>query len=240
MRYVKTAGRSTESRAVAVNASRYFRRLRCVFNGIFSQSCLFPNRMESSSIIAARLFQVARIAVCLAASTTFCALYTQTDGESGKTATPASTVKVILEVVNNHFTVGRKIPSIYLRLFSDGSAECHAVRFSGHEQENIKTGYVPPKEFDEIKAALNQTGLRIVDGRYDLPWVVLDSWMEWGLKGSDSQLGQDVTISFGPETEHSHPYPEALRNLGCQILKIREKVYGDRTGYYRPACPPQK
>jgi hypothetical protein len=196
--------------------------------------------MESSSIIAARLFQVARIAVCLAASTTFCALYSQTDGESGKTATPASTVKVILEVVNTHFTVGRKIPSIYLRLFSDGIAECHAVRFSGQEQDSIKKGYLPPKEFDKIKAALNQTGLRIVDGRYDLPRVVFDSWMEWDLRGSDSQLGQDVTISFGPETQHLRPYPEALGNLGCQILQIREQVYGDRTEYYRPACPPQK
>jgi hypothetical protein len=77
-------------------------------------------------------------------------------------------------------------------------------------------------------------------GRYDLPRLVFDSWMEWDLRGSDSQLGQDVTISFGPETQHFHPYPEALRNLACQILQIREQVYGDRTEYYRPACPPQK
>jgi hypothetical protein len=31
--------------------------------------------------------------------------------------------------MNRHFTVGKKIPSLYLRVFSDGTAECHTEKF---------------------------------------------------------------------------------------------------------------
>jgi hypothetical protein len=187
-------------------------------------------------MVAARLLQVGRIALCLAASAPLCALHGQISSESGKSSAPDSTSKVILEVVNNHFTMGRKIPSIYLRLFSDGTAECHAVSFTGDEQETVKKERLSPKEFEKIRVVLNQPGLRDVKGRYDLPRIVFDSWMEWDVTSHDSQLVHDVTVSFGPDDRDLGPFPEALGNLGCQILKIREYVYGDRTDYYRPAC----
>jgi hypothetical protein len=55
-------------------------------------------------------------------------------------------------------------------------------------------------------------------------------------RSHDSQLVHDVTVSFGPDARDLGPFPEALGYLGCQILKIREYVYGNRTDYYRPAC----
>jgi hypothetical protein len=47
--------------------------------------------------------------------------------------------KVILEVMNYHFTVGKKIPSVYLRVFSDGTAECHTEKYMGLETDVVKT-----------------------------------------------------------------------------------------------------
>jgi hypothetical protein len=137
--------------------------------------------------------------------------------------------------VNNHFTVGRKIPSLYLRLFSDGLAECRSIKFTERE-DSIKNETLPPREFAEIRTVLNQPGLREVEGRYELPRMVFDSWMEWELLALDSQLTQGVTISFGPATQQLRTYPQALATLGCQILKIRVEVCGDKTNYYRPAC----
>jgi|HubBroStandDraft_6_1064221.scaffolds.fasta_scaffold319127_1 hypothetical protein len=169
----------------------------------------------------------------LAASASICG---QSSNEQGPRPSPDANAKVILEVVNNQFTMGRKIPSIYLRLFSDGTAECQTRKFTAREDLSTKNATLPPKEFAEIRAVLNKPGLRGVKGRYEHPRVVFDSWMEWELRAPDSQLTQDVTISFGPATQQLRTYPEALATLGCQIIKIRAELCGDKIDYYRPAC----
>ncbi len=51
------------------------------------------------------------LSVALSAS-----LYGQSSNETGLPPASDSNAKVILEVVNKHFTTGRKIPSVYLRL----------------------------------------------------------------------------------------------------------------------------
>ena len=109
------------------------------------------------------------------------------------------------------------------------------IKFTERE-DSIKKETLPPRKVAEIRAVLNQPGLRGVKGRYERPRVVLDSWMEWELRAPDSQLTQDVTISFGPATQQLRTYPEALATVGCQILKIRAELCGDKTDYYRPAC----
>jgi len=191
--------------------------------------------MASLSFVGRYLPPVGLLLLSVAASAWLFPVLAQRSNESGPPQTSDSNAKVILEVVNNHFTMGRKIPSLYLRVFSDGSAECHAVRFDGVE-DSVKKGSLPPKEVLDVRTALNQPGLGDVKGRYERPRVVMDSWMEWELRASDSRLMQDVTISFGPPNQEPRPYPEALARLACQILKVREYVCGDRTEYYRPAC----
>jgi len=171
----------------------------------------------------------------VAASASLYPLHGQRGNELAPPPRSDSNAKVILEVVNNHFTIGKKIPSLYLSLFSDGAAECHPVKFAGQE-DSVKKEYLPAKDFSEIRAVLNQSELRDIKGRYERPRIVIDSWMEWELRASDSQLVHDVTISFGPTTQPLRSYPKALAALGCQIIKIRAELCGDNTDYYRPAC----
>ncbi len=198
--------------------------------------------MENLSLVGRRLLQVGLLTVFVAATASLNTLHSQTIAESGGPPTSDSTAKVVLEVVNNHFTVGMKIPSVYLRLFSDGTAECHTVKFTGKEEDTVRKAHLEPREFAEVITVLNQPALRDLKGRYDLPpRMIIDSWMEWDLRIHGSRLVQDVTVTFGPTRQRI--YPEALGKLGCQIVKIREYVYGDRTDYYRPACvnhSPQK
>ncbi len=40
-----------------------------------------------------------------------------------------SAPKVILEVINRHFTVGRRISSLDLRVYSDETVECHTEKY---------------------------------------------------------------------------------------------------------------
>ena len=205
-----------------------------VFSDIFSQTGIFSVKWRALHVVT-RLLQIRLVAVSMAAIGLLGISQGQPGRESAKLPNSDSTPTVILEVVNNHFTVGRKIPSIYLRLFSDGTAECHALDSTEHEQGTVRKGRLTPNDFEKTKAVLARSGLRDVNGRYDLPRTVIDSWMEWDLRSHDS-LRHDVTVSFGPEARYDRPFPEALRDLACQILTIREYIYGDSTGYYRPAC----
>jgi hypothetical protein len=50
--------------------------------------------------------------------------------------------KVVLEVRNIHFTMGKKIPSIYLRVFSDGTAECHTEKYTGKKKTSLSRRYL--------------------------------------------------------------------------------------------------
>ena len=131
--------------------------------------------------------------------------------------------------------MGTNIQSVYLRLFSDGTAECHAVKFRRDDEDAVKEKHLQPQEFAEAKALLGQPGLRQVKGRYEFPRMVIDSWMEWDMRIRNSASVRHVTISFAHLANHV-TYPPALGRLGCLILKVRHDVYGDGTDYYRQAC----
>ena len=147
--------------------------------------------------------------------------------------------KLILEVINKHFTVGKKIPSVYLRIFSDGTAECHTEKFTGKEKDLTKTKVLSAEEFEKLKAAINEPELLDVKKRYELMHFVVDSWMEWDIKVQHHSSVQRIRVaSFSPSSarKRNQPYPNALVELGCSILKIRDDVYGDTQTYSEADC----
>jgi len=155
---------------------------------------------------------------------------------SGRTA-PGQ--KIILEVINKHFTVGRKIPSVYLRVFSGGTAECHTKKF-WEEADVTKTRTLDAEELEKLKAVINEPNLSGVKKRYELMLFVMDSWMEWDIKLQHPRGTQRIEVaSFSPEAarERKQPYPDALVKLGCSILKTRNYVYGDARTYSKADCP---
>jgi hypothetical protein len=152
-------------------------------------------------------------------------------------AKPGSSPRVILEVINKHFTVGRKIPSVYLRVFSDGTAECHTVRYTGDEVGTVKKEKLSQEELGKLEALINGPELMNVKKRYELMYTVLDSWMEWNIKvphKGGAQKIQVLDFSPGAAREKNQPYPDALVKLGCSIWKFRYEVYGDEHAYLKP------
>jgi hypothetical protein len=137
--------------------------------------------------------------------------------------------KVILEVINRHFTVGKKIPSIYLRVFSDGSAECHAEKY-WDETDTAKKKALSQKDFEQLKVLVGQPELLNVKPRYELMEPVIDSWMEWTIKVPHGRNVQKIEVAnFAPAAakERKEPYPDVLVKLGCSIWKLRSYVYSD-------------
>ena len=170
----------------------------------------------------------------LASSALLLPLQARTTSEPQRSSSPDG--EVILEVVNNHFTIGQKIPSVYLKLLSDGTAECHTLQFTGRDERIVKRRTLNAVRLAEAKAILNHVASRIATGRYELPRTVVDSWMEWDISIHAPELKRDLTVSFGPPGKDNRPYPSVLAELGCLILKLRGEVYGDNTTHYRPAC----
>jgi hypothetical protein len=60
--------------------------------------------------------------------------------------------------------LGKKIPSLYLRVFSDGTAECHTEKF-WEEADVTKTKVLGPGELEELKAIVNRPNLLDVEKR---------------------------------------------------------------------------
>jgi hypothetical protein len=137
--------------------------------------------------------------------------------------------KVILEVVNRHFTVGKKIPSIYLRVSSDGTAECHTEKY-WDEPDIVKTKVLGRDDLEWLKVLLEQSELLGIKHRYERMYPVVDSWMEWNIKidgGGEVQIIEVAGFSPAAAKLRNQPYPDVLVKLGCSIWKLRGDVFGD-------------
>jgi hypothetical protein len=138
--------------------------------------------------------------------------------------------RIILEVINKHFTVGLKIPSVYLRVFSDGTVECHTLRYTRDETDVVKRKALTPDELSGLRTVLEKQELLNIEKRYELVNPVIDSWMEWNIavphNGSTQRI-QVLNFSPGSAAERNKPYPDALVGLGRSIWKLRYEAYGD-------------
>jgi len=137
--------------------------------------------------------------------------------------------KVILEVINRHFTVGKRIRSVYLRVFSNGTAECHTEKY-WDEPDIVKKKVLAPEDFEALRTLLAQPELLSVKHRYERMYPVIDSWMEWNIKilhAGDVQTIEVAGFSPAAAKGSDQPYPDVLVKLGCSIWKLRNDVYGD-------------
>jgi hypothetical protein len=137
--------------------------------------------------------------------------------------------RVNLEVINRHFTVGKKIRSVYLRVFSDGTAECHTEKY-WEEPDIVKRKVLASEDFERLEALLEQPELLDAKRRYGLMAPVVDSWMEWTIKIPHGRHIQTIEVAnFNPAAakERKQPYPNVLVKLGCSIWKIRSDVDAD-------------
>lgn len=196
--------------------------------------CIVGEIMRKASFLGTRTLRNVSLAL-LGAGTLLCDLSGQTTVEPAND----SSAPVILEVINRHFTVGKKIPSVFLRVSSDRTVECHPLSYTGEDTGVVKKKILRPKEFEGVKALVDQPELPKVKNRYELTHPVFDSWMEWDIKIQHPDGVQNITVAnFSPESTRgpSQPYPDALVMLGCSISKMRGEVCADEPGYRRSNC----
>ena len=140
----------------------------------------------------------------------------------------------LLRVINLHFSVGKRIPSNYLIVYSDGSVECHSIKLDEHDKDDVKRVQLNRDDFAKLTTALSDTRLGELRHEYKLQRIVVGSWMEWDITMAPSHR-RTVKLSFAGGSG-STALPEALGKLGCLILDLRRSAYGDDTSYYNPGC----
>lgn len=140
-----------------------------------------------------------------------------------------SSARLVIEVINRHFTVGRKIRSVYLRVYSDGMAECHMEKY-WDEPDVVKRKMLGPADLQQLQAVLDGPELLRVKKNYGLMAPVIDSWMEWDIRVPHGWHTEEIRVlNFSPASARNgnQAYPPAVLKLGCSIWKIRNEVYGD-------------
>src|SRR5579862_7433496 len=94
----------------------------------------FMWRMVGIAIACRWILRIARISVtCILLTGSMSVVQAVSQTSSTKLSKPP---RVLRQVVNRHFTVGKRIPSNYLKLFSDGTVECQEI--DKHDLEGVK------------------------------------------------------------------------------------------------------
>jgi hypothetical protein len=144
--------------------------------------------------------------------------------QAGQSARIAPASLVILEVTKTYSSLAEsRNPNVYLRVFSDGAAECQSSR--GDNSAVKKT--LTEDEFVQIQAVLRNPKLAKVRPRYESRYPILDSSTEWTIKirrTGQPQVIEVVDFFPGMGKRMKHPYPDALVKLGCSIEKLRADV----------------
>ena len=99
--------------------------------------------------------------------------------------------------------MGKKIRSVFLRVYEDGTAECHTEKY-WDEPDVVKKKTLAPHDFERLKELLEQPALLTVQHRYERMYPVVDSWMEWTIKVRHSHNAQTIQIAgFSPSAAWS-------------------------------------
>ena len=134
---------------------------------------------------------------------------------------------LLLEVALTTYDVSRTETLVYLRVFSDGSAEAHPMREVDFRKLALKTASIPPNELATLGQFLGSSNVQHLDAKYERYWGNIDFGQTWQITiaqvGSQKSLVLENFQPFLARTKKK-PYPAELERLGCLVWKLRTKV----------------
>src|SRR6266481_8003105 len=116
-------------------------------------------------------------------------------------AAPSPGADTILDVIATHSTMASEERYVYLRVFSDGTAEYQSSKHSDGVQNDLpvirKT--LRQDEFKRIRSILSEPRLAAVGPEYATRYAIVDSWTEWTVKIQRSGQTQSIQVlEFSP------------------------------------------
>jgi len=145
---------------------------------------------------------------------------------------PATAPVTLIEVIATHTAPETEYRYVYLRVFSDGTAEYQPTAPSDakNTEPAILKKTLTKDDFTLIKSATYEPTLAKVGSKYETKYAIVDSWTEWKIelhRSTQTQTIQVLEFSPGLAKTMKHPYPDALVKLGCALKKTRADVSGE-------------
>ena len=136
----------------------------------------------------------------------------------------------VLEVVVTTHDVSRTETLIYIRVYSDGSAEAHPTREVDFRNLVLKHAQIPPSEMVALQESLSPSRTQNWDSKYARFWGNKDFGDEWTITLGDGNQKKEIRlVNFRPFLARvkKRPYPTDIEKLGCTIWELRAKVVAE-------------
>jgi len=136
----------------------------------------------------------------------------------------------MFEVILKTYDVTRTETLVYLRVFSDGSAEAHPMREVDFRTLALKQAQISPNDLAKLREILNPSNTQRLEPKYEQSWGNKDFGSEWRVTIGQGESKKTVILeNFQPFLARSKkkPYPEEIEKLGCIVWKLRTEVTGE-------------
>jgi len=109
---------------------------------------------------------------------------------------PSPNANMVLEVIATHTTMASEDRYVYLRVFSDSTAECQPSKHSNSQKTLLVVKRtLTQDEFIRIKSVVSESKLAAVKPKYETRYAIVDTWTR--VDNQDS--------AHGTTTNHSSP-----------------------------------
>ena len=146
---------------------------------------------------------------------------------------------VILEVAAEDFDIAWQQEYLYLKVLSDGTAECQIVKRKRGDMRFEKADIVSVRrtlsqaELEQLKALLAKGDISRLESTYKQRIaLMLDAGTAWDIRIPRMNQTQEIhVVAFEPDEARAQkrPYSKALLTLGCTIKKLRSRTIGENT-----------
>ncbi|MEQ1352862.1 MAG: hypothetical protein ABLT11_02525 [Candidatus Acidiferrum sp.] len=147
--------------------------------------------------------------------------------QSTATARPPD---VILEIIQTNSTFDSDDTYLYLRVFSDSTAEYERRHSKDDVNGRSLKKTITPDQFSRIKSAVDARKVRTLKSRYETRFAMVDTSTTWKINICGREECRTVEImNFSPGLAKTmkQGYPEALVRLGCVARKVRSDLSGE-------------
>ena len=141
----------------------------------------------------------------------------------------SSSGDTILEVFATHTSFEGDHRYVFVRVFTDGVAECESSKPSDPEH-TMRKRLLTKDEYAKIKSVVDEPKVAKLGPRYETWYGVVDTSTEWRIeirRTGQTQVIQILNFSPGLTKIMKHPYPNGLVKLGCNVEKLRANVIGE-------------
>jgi hypothetical protein len=143
--------------------------------------------------------------------------------DSGKTK--------VLEVVSTTYDISRVETLVYLRVFSDGSAEAHPTKKIDFRNLDLEHAQLPSSDIASLREFLAPARTEKWDDKYERFWGGKDFGSAWEIVVGQGKEKKTITlVNFQPflARQQKKPYPADIEKLGCTIWQLRTKVVNEK------------